>query len=462
MSRFLQFDNVAFSYPGMAEPLLGGVTAHFPEGAWTGIVGANGAGKTTLLKLAAGELAPTEGHIHQIGSARYAVQRTDAPPDDWLAFMDSWDPPAMDAWTLLGVEPEWTDRWDSLSHGERKRAQIAAALWRRPDVLALDEPTNHLDAHAKGVLLAALKSFRGVGLLVSHDRDFLDELCSQCLFIFPPRIVMRPGGVSAGMEQDRLEQTRAKEQHDSNAGKARRLQAAAQQRREAAEQSAARTNRLKRKKLPENDHDGRAKRQLAKLTNKDGWGFSQSAALRTRAAKLLAPDAAIRVDYEMGFWLEDSGKSSRNYVAELPEGEIDLGDGRTLVHPALSIRPDDRIALVGDPSCAVDPSRRQDRACRRQRARQVYAREEDRDERERSVREAARHPAGDRRGRVAGDPCRRQAARPRSARTRHDAHQPPRFASRTPARLHDAQSGRDSENPARARRGKGSPFHRHG
>ena len=294
MARFLQFDNVAFSYPGMAEPLLGGVTAHFPEGAWTGIVGANGAGKTTLLKLAAGVLAPTEGHIHQIGSARYAVQRTDAPPDEWLEFMDSWDPPAMDARALLGVEPEWADRWDSLSHGERKRAQIAAALWRRPDVLALDEPTNHLDAHAKGVLLAALKSFHGVGLLV----------CSQCLFIFPPRIVMRPGGVSAGMEQDRLEQTRAKEQHDSNAGKARRLQAAAQQRREAAEQSAARTNRLKRKKLPENDHDGRAKRQLAKLTNKDGWGFSQSAALRTRAAKLLAPDAAIRVDYEMGFWLE--------------------------------------------------------------------------------------------------------------------------------------------------------------
>ena len=75
MSRFLQFDNVAFSYPGMAEPLLGGVTAHFPEGAWTGIVGANGAGKTTLLKLAAGELAPTDGHIRQIGSERYAVRR---------------------------------------------------------------------------------------------------------------------------------------------------------------------------------------------------------------------------------------------------------------------------------------------------------------------------------------------------------------------------------------------------
>ena len=75
MARFLQFDNVAFSYPGMVEPLLGGVTAHFPEGAWTGIVGANGAGKTTLLKLAAGVLAPTDGHIRQIGSARLTVRR---------------------------------------------------------------------------------------------------------------------------------------------------------------------------------------------------------------------------------------------------------------------------------------------------------------------------------------------------------------------------------------------------
>ena len=149
------------------------------------------------------------------------------------------------------------------------------------------------------------------------------------------------------MEQDRLEQAHARDEHDSNAGKARRLMAAAQQRREAAEQSAARTNRLKAKKLPANDHDGRAKRQLAKLTNKDGWGFSQSSALRSRAAKLLAPDKSIRVDYEMGFWLEDAEKSARNYVAELPAGEIDLGDGRRLVHPELLIRPDDRIALVG-------------------------------------------------------------------------------------------------------------------
>ena len=61
MARFLQFDRVSFAYPGMAEPLLADVTAHFPEGTWTGIVGANGAGKTTILRLAAGEISPSGG-----------------------------------------------------------------------------------------------------------------------------------------------------------------------------------------------------------------------------------------------------------------------------------------------------------------------------------------------------------------------------------------------------------------
>ena len=346
--RFLQFENVTFAYPGMPDPLLKGVTAFFPEGAWTGVVGANGAGKSTLLRLAAGELAPGEGAVRQLGSARYALQRTDLPPDEWDEFMNSWDPFATDVRRRLGVDDSWADRWDTLSHGERKRAQIATALWRRPDVLALDEPTNHLDGRGKRILLAALRSFRGVGLLVSHDRDFLDALCSQCLFMFPPKIVMRPGGVTRGMEADRLEQDRAKDEHDANAARARRLRAAAQDRREEAERSAARTNRLKAKKLPANDHDGRARRQLAKLTNKDGWGFSQSAALKSRAAKLSAPDASIRVDYEMGFWLDGAEKSNRNFVIDVPAGEIDLGDGRRLVHPALQVRPDDRIALTGD------------------------------------------------------------------------------------------------------------------
>jgi len=347
MARFLHFDKVTFAYPGMTEPLLRDATAFLPEGAWTGVVGENGAGKTTLLRLAAGELAPASGAVRQFGSAQYAVQRTDAPPEGWEDFMNAWDAAAMDLRRQLRVSDEWADRWETLSHGERKRLQIALALWRRPDVLALDEPTNHLDADGRRILLAALKSFRGVGLVVSHDRDFLDALCAQCLFLFPPALQVRPGGVTAGMAEDLREQQHAKDLHDTNAAKARRLKAAAQERREAAEQSAARTSRLKAKKPPANDHDGRAKRQLAKLTGKDGWGLSQSAALLRRATKLAQPDKAIRVGYELGFWLEDAAKSERNCVLDVPPGSLPLGDGRTLDYPALQIRPQDRIALAG-------------------------------------------------------------------------------------------------------------------
>ena len=76
-----------------------------------------------------------------------------------------------------------TSRWPTLSHGERKRAQIAVALWQQPDVLLLDEPTNHIDITAHELLIEALTSFRGIGLLVSHDRDLLDLLCQQCIFL---------------------------------------------------------------------------------------------------------------------------------------------------------------------------------------------------------------------------------------------------------------------------------------
>ena len=66
-----------------------------------------------------------------------------------------------------------------LSFGERKRMQIAVAIFEEPDVLLVDEPTNHLDRKSKDIVLAALKSFKGIGILVSHDRELLDSLSQQ-------------------------------------------------------------------------------------------------------------------------------------------------------------------------------------------------------------------------------------------------------------------------------------------
>ena len=135
MRQFLRFENVSFTYPSMLNPLLENVNVHFMPG-WTGIVGANGCGKSTLLRLASGELEPTSGTIHQLGSSVYVLQRTDDPPEDWQEFLESDDFEADEWRRKLNISLDWHDRWDTLSHGERKRSQIAVALWKQPELLA--------------------------------------------------------------------------------------------------------------------------------------------------------------------------------------------------------------------------------------------------------------------------------------------------------------------------------------
>jgi ATPase subunit of ABC transporter with duplicated ATPase domains len=344
----LRFEQVAFAYASMPRPLFDEVTVHFAPG-WTGIVGANGAGKSTLLKLAIGELEPQRGHVRRQTTAIYAPQRTDEPPADGAAFLDATDPLAGDLLRRLHIGADWCARWETLSHGERKRLQIGAALWRNPGLLALDEPTNHIDADALDLLLDALRRFRGIGLLVSHDRELLDALCSQCVFIDPPDLTVRPGGVSAGLAEHQREQQSARDADDHIRRQTGRLERAAQQRREAGAQAAAAARAAKQRKLPAHDPDGRAKRNLARLTNKDGWAAKQSAAIAGRARRVETRRAAlhIRKAYEMGFWIADAGHSTRNTLLRLDAGAIPLGDGRELRYPGLQLGPTDRVALVG-------------------------------------------------------------------------------------------------------------------
>ncbi|MBR1835685.1 MAG: ABC-F family ATP-binding cassette domain-containing protein [Kiritimatiellae bacterium] len=349
MQDFLRFDGVSFAYPGMPDPLFAGVTAQFDRG-WTGIVGANGCGKTTLLRVACGELEPSAGSVIRPESRLCVAQRTDEPPELVDEFFESADAEAWQARVDLGIGDDWPGRWNTLSHGERKRLQVAVALWRAPGLLALDEPTNHLDLEAKRVLAAALRAYRGTGLLVSHDRELLDSLCSRCLFIIPPRATMRPGGVTAGVEQDRREQTAARAMDDAAKHAAARYRAAAQERREEGERMAARTKeKAKRSKPGKWDHDGKNERNMAKLSGKDAWAGKQSAALAKRASKAQASRAAfaVRKEFATGFWLEDADVSRRDFVLRLPAGRVEICPGRALVHPALEMKPYDRVALTG-------------------------------------------------------------------------------------------------------------------
>jgi len=176
-------------------PLLCDVDLHLEEG-WTGVVGANGSGKTTLLRLLCGDLQPDAGIVHpsptrlRVHLCGQEIEPLSADVRD-LGGRD--DGEACRLRGRLRLEPAQLERWKCLSPGERKRWQIAAALASRPGALLLDEPTNHLDAEARADLLAALEDFRGIGLVVSHDRTLLERLTGSTLRVHSGRVSLHRG-----------------------------------------------------------------------------------------------------------------------------------------------------------------------------------------------------------------------------------------------------------------------------
>jgi len=345
MSRlFVRFHNVTFAYPSAAEPLFSDLSLHLPCG-WSGVVGANGAGKTTLLKLAVGELTPDTGVVEAPPRAVYCPQRTEDVPAHLQELVEDRTKSARDIRERLGIEAQWFGRWDTLSHGERKRAQIAVALWLEPDVLAVDEPTNHLDAYARDILAASLRSFGKVGLLVSHDRELLDTLCTQCVFVDPPDVTVRPGGITRGMEVGEMEQQTARRQHEQDKRAYRRIRREATRREEVAAQA---QRRCSKRGLASKDHDAREKRDRARVSGKDAVGGRLRRQLngRLEQARRESETNRVKKEYEVGIWLPGS-RSKRNLLLALPAGSIALGEHRQLSYPDLTIRPTDRIALAG-------------------------------------------------------------------------------------------------------------------
>ncbi len=298
---------------------------------WTGIVGPNGAGKSTLLSLLAGILPLREGRVlftPERPLIRLCPQRVDALSDDLRRVAEDPPPHAHRILGELGLWEGQLQRWSTLSPGERKRWQVAAALAAEPDVLLLDEPTNHLDAEATGWLGRALSRFRGIGVLVSHDRALLDGLTTRTVELdgegglreFPGPY----GAARAAWEAER--EQRAQERAEARAAhrKAQRSLQEARQTRASAESSRSVATRMKDKY----DSDARtlgadfraeqAEKRLAK---------SQAAAKRTesRAADAVA---TLHVDKPLGAELfADWVPSPRPVLLRLERDALFAGEG---------------------------------------------------------------------------------------------------------------------------------------
>ena len=196
--------DLSFSLPN-GRVVLSKLSASFNPGL-TGLIGANGSGKSTLLRLIAGVLRPTSGSVTVTGEVGYLPQNLTLDGDTTVASLlgiasvrdairaieaGSVDPAAFDAvgddWDAEDRAREWLARLGlphvglddpvrRLSGGETVLTALSARFLRRPAVLLLDEPTNNLDLDARRRLYAAVESWSGVALIVSHDRALLSRV----------------------------------------------------------------------------------------------------------------------------------------------------------------------------------------------------------------------------------------------------------------------------------------------
>lgn len=340
----ITLNDVSYSYPNSTQTVLDGVRAVFPAG-WTGIIGNNGCGKSTLARVATGMLVPDSGTVSPRDLVvAYCEQDTTVPPGRLEDFACSWEQKAVRLRVDLGVDDDWPWRYDTLSSGQQKRLQVAVALWENPDVLVMDEPTNHVDVLTRRAILRALAGYRGVGLLISHDRELLDALAGQCLCFEGVRVVMRSGGYAQAREQAACDTKTVQRQRRDVKREAARIQAeAAWRRNEASKSDAKRSARH----LDAKDHDGKGRIKLAVYTGKDGVAGKLSSRMDARLEKVrqTLEEAHVDKQYAGDIWM-DAGASPRKVLVRMEAGDLVQGE-HCLRIPDLAVGNAEHIGIAG-------------------------------------------------------------------------------------------------------------------
>ena len=260
---------VSLQYGGRV--LFNDVNINFTKGNCYGLIGANGAGKSTFLKILAGELETNKGSVFITPGERMAVLKQDhflfdefdvvecvlyghkrlydirkekdalymkedftdedgikaAELEGEFAELDGWAAESNAEMLLngLGVTNEFHyAKMKELTGGQKVKVLLAQALFGNPDILLLDEPTNHLDIHAIKWLEDFLMNFENTVIVVSHDRHFLNKVCTNIADIDYGKITMFVGNYDFWYSYTQMTQRQLKDQNKRVEQKIKELQ----------------------------------------------------------------------------------------------------------------------------------------------------------------------------------------------------------------------------------------------
>ena len=327
--------------------ILDRAAAAIPLNGRIGLIGRNGAGKSTLMKVLIGELDPDEGAVEMPRRARVGYIAQEAPSGTITPFdavlagdveraqlleqaetctdmhllgdiherllaIDAYAAPSRAAIILTGLgfdETMQTQPLDSFSGGWKMRVALGALLLSAPDVLLLDEPSNHLDLEATLWLESFLKNYQGTLIVISHERDLLNNVVTAILHLQDGRLTLYPGGYDA-FEVQRAER--------------------------AAQLAAA--------KAAQDAQRARLQDYVAR--NSARASTAKQAQSRAKMLAKMQPIAALMEDPSLSFDFP-SPDEMRPPLITLDLAAVGYGATPILQRLNLRIDPDDRIALLG-------------------------------------------------------------------------------------------------------------------